>query len=224
MNLGDFELFLFTSVVILLNTIGVLAFLYVGIKLKKITEYDVIHIKQAYISTVITVVVCTLFPTLISAVLFLLFYLLLRYQVFRKDTVRLANLYDIYAGKETTYPPIQRFEQVFSKKQKVGPIEKLDKDFLYSFSKYLNNSVYLFIFYYVKEGATAGNSSVIYAIEFFIAATALFVIIGKLVYHLALKTPSSLFFLNPNLSYIPATVVGIIYYFLVIVIFRSTLA
>ena len=67
------------------------------------------------------------------------------------------------------------------------------------FSKYLNNSVYLFIFYYVKEGATAGNSSVIYAIEFFIAATALFVIIGKLVYHLSLKTPSSLFFLNPVL-------------------------
>ena len=64
---------------------------------------------------------------------------------------------------------------------------------------------------------------ILYAFEFFIAMTALYIFIAKWIYHLSLSTPNSLFFLCPNLSYIPVILFGLLFYGITILIFITTL-
>lgn len=97
-----------------------------------------------------------------------------------------------------------------------------DKECLYSFSQYINSAPYIFIFYCVKFAEQPQNT-LIYGLEFFIAITALFIIIAKLIYKLSVSTPTSPFFLCSNLSYIPVAFVGVLYYVIAAFIFISTL-
>lgn len=213
-----------TSIGILFVLVGVFAaILFIGIRFKKINEYNVIQIRQRFLTAVSTIIVFAVFPVSVGAVVYFALYMVFKMIVFKKDASRRQELYAKYEAHKKPYPLIQRFSKEFYLPCTKIDDAALDRDFYYSFPTYLDNAVLLPLMCLFGATAVCSASTLIYAIEFFIVATAIYVLIGKLVYWLAVTNPASLFFLSPRLAYIPIIVIGIVFYLLTAVIFISTL-
>ena len=208
--------------IILSNIIVLLAICFLGIRFSKIRILNVIYMRQYFYSMLSTVSISCLFPTTVAAVLFIALFFLYRKVIFKNDALEIQRIYLLYDGKVHLSPPIKKFSCVFQCKYTGTETKSVSKDYLYTFYQYLNNAIYIFVFYCVK-GMERPPNAVLYGVEFFIAITALFIIIAKLVYYLSLTTPSSLFFLSPRLSYIAVALSGLLFYGVAILIFMTTL-
>ena len=208
-------------IIILINIIVLLLVCFIGIKLAKIRKLNVIYIRQYFISMLSTLAIALFCPTILAVPIFILLYFLYRGVIFKKDTVEIQKIYSLHNGDVNLAPPIQKLSWALLYKHEENDGGAVDKEYCYSLSQYLNNSIYIFIFYCIKNTSNPENT-VLYAIEFFVAMTALFIVIGKVIYRLSLATPSSLFFLCPTGSYIPVVIAGVLFYFLTIVIFIHT--
>ena len=209
-------------IVILSNLIVLLTICFWGIRLAKIRILNIIYMRQYFISMLSTVIISYLLPPTIAAILFIAIFLLYRKVIFKNDSLEVQRIYVLYDGEVQLSPPIPKFSCIFNCKYMGTESTSVSKDYLYSFSQYLYNAIYIFVFYCAKGVEHPGNT-VLYGLEFFIAITALFLVIAKSTYHLFLSSPTSLFFLQPNLSYIPVILIGILFYGLAILIFITTL-
>ena len=54
----------------------------------------------------------------------------------------------------------------------------LQSKYLYSFSRYINNAGYIFLFYCAKNIINSGNT-ILFGIEYFLEFTALFILLGN---------------------------------------------
>ena len=214
----NFNSLLVLFLVISANAVILLGICFLGIKFSKINEIHLIRMKQYFYSMLSTVMISCVFPTVFATVLFVGLFFFYRYAIFKRDAFRLQGLYQAYDENK----PITKFSRIFHTSQgEIGTI-KIEKDYLYSFDRYLNNAVYLCIFYCTNE--TLGpETPILYGIEFFVAITALFVLIAKLIYNLSVSTPSSVFYLCPDLSYIPVVLIALLFYGLATFIFTTTL-
>ena len=210
--------------VIILSNIIVLFFIYLlGIKFRKIRVTNIIHMRQYFLTMLSTVILGCLFPTLIAVGLFLILFFLYRMVIFKNDALQLQYVYSKYNGSVHLSPSIKSFSYIFLPYKPMGTEkEPLKREYRYTFSKYINNVIYIFVFYCAK-GTARPENTILYGFEFFVAITTLYVVIAKLIYHLSLTTPNSLFFLCPNLSYIPVALVGLMFYGVATLMFMSTL-
>lgn len=201
--------------IVVLSLIG-----YIGVKFKKLDKLDAIHIRQYFVSMLSTVVMCAFLPIIIAEVLYLAFFFMYEVVIFKKDAFEKQRIYSLRDRESGEFQTVESFRELFFYKYEKNPSGPLHKDYLYSFSHYVNNAGYIFMFYCAKNVVNSGNT-VLFAIEYFVAFTALFVVLAKVVYHLALNTPSALFFCRPTLSYIPVAFVGLVFYTLTILIFLN---
>ena len=214
----NFNSLLVLFLVISANTVILLGICFLGIKFSKINEIHLIRMKQYFYSMLSTVMISCVFPTVFAAVFFVGMFFFYRYAIFKRDAFQLQGLYQAYDENK----PITKFSRIFHTSQREIGTVKIEKDYLYSFDRYLNNTIYLFVFYCIKD--TAGpETPVLYALEFFVAITALFIPIAKVTYNLSLTTSTSAFYLSPNLSYIPVVFGGLLFYGLATFIFTTTL-
>ena len=207
-------------IVLIINIVVLFVISYIGIKFSKLNKLNAIHIRQYFVSMLSTVVISALLPTIIAAVLFLGLFFIYRNVFFRKDSLEEQRIYSLCDGDVDSYQPIKTFHELWFFKYEDNREIALQSKYLYSFSRYINNAGYIFLFYCAKNIINSGNT-IFFGIEYFLAFTALFILLGKAVYHLSLNTPSSLFFLCPNLSYIPVVLSGLLFYFLAILIFLN---
>lgn len=215
---------LITSALIILSNIIILFLIcFLGIKFEKLQILNIIHIRQYFFSMLSTVIIGFLFSPLIAMALFIILFFLYKMVIFKNDAFEIQRIYSFYNGSAPLSPPITNFSCVFIPYKCVKKkTEYLKKEYRYTFSQYLNNAIYIFVLYCVKD-MEAFENTILYAIEFFIAMTALYIFIAKWIYHLSLSTPNSLFFLCPNLSYIPVILFGLLFYGITILIFITTL-
>lgn len=209
-------------VVLIINIVLLFLISYIGIKFSKLNKLNAIHIRQYFVSMLPTVVIGAFLPTIIAASLFLVLFFLYRNVIFRRDSLEKQRIYSLCNGDVDRCQTIRSFQEMWFIKYEDNRKVALQSEYLYSFSRYINNAGYLFLFYCAKNVINSENT-ILFGIEYFVAFTALFVVLAKVVYHLSLNTPSSLFFLCPNLSYIPVVLSGLIFYSLVILIFLNIL-
>lgn len=208
--------------IILSNIIILLLVCFLGIKFSKIRVLDVIYMRQYFYTMLSTVTISCLLPTIVAAVLYIVLFFLYKRVLFRNYAFEIQRIYLLYGGEVHRASPIQKFSCVFKLRNTRTETGYLCRDYQYTFSKYLNNTIYIFVFYCIK-GMEQPTNAIIYGLEFFVAMTALFVIVSKLIYNLALTTPSSLFFLSPTLAYLPVVFSGVLFYGIAILIFITTL-
>ena len=213
---------LILALIILLNMIIVLIICFLGIRFAKIRILTVIHMRQYFITMLSTGLISCYFSPLIATVLYIALFFLYRKLIFKKDALEEQHIYSLYNGDIHLSPPIQKISLIFQCQYIGSETESLSKEYLYSFSRYLDSAVYIFIFYCIN-GMEHPENAIIYGINFFLAITTLFIVIAKLVYHLSLWTPTSLFFLSPKLSYIPVILVALLFYGVAVMIFMATL-
>ena len=207
------------ALIILSNVIVLSAICIIGTKFSKINTLCAIRIRQYFLSTLSTSIACCFLPTHVAAILFIALFFVYRKIIFINDSLELEEIYKLH---NVDFQPILKLSCVL-KSEYNGTTHKVsDRGCLYSFSQYINSAPYIFIFYCVKFAEQPQNT-LIYGLEFFIAITALFIIIAKLIYKLSVSTPTSPFFLCSNLSYIPVAFVGVLYYVIAAFMFISTL-
>lgn len=206
-------------IVLIINIVIFFLISYIGIKLSKLNKLNVIHIRQYFVSMLSTVVISALLPTIIASVLFLILFFIYRNVVFRRDSLEEQRIYSFYVDVKD-YPQISSFQEALFFKNEDNRMVPLQRKYLYSFSRYICNAGYIFLFYCAKNAIYEGNT-ILFGIEYFVAFTALFIVLAKVVYHLSLTTPSSLFFLLPNLSYVPVVFSGLLFYFFAVLIFLN---
>ncbi len=169
-----------------------------------------------------TVILSAFLPTIVAAPLFLVLFFIYKTVIFRRDSLLVQQVYSLCDGDMNKCQAIKNFRELWFFKYEDNREVSLHNEHLYSFFQYLNNAGYIFLFYCAKDVVNSGNA-ILFGIEYFVAFTTLFAVIAKAVYHLSLKTPSSLFFLSHNLSYIPVVISGLLFYFLAILIFLNIL-
>ena len=209
------------TLTILLNAIVLFLISFLGIKFAKIRNETVIYMKQYFISMLSTVIISCLFPPVIIAVLFIALFFLYRMVIFRKDAAKLHSIYTMYESGINP-PQIKCFSDIFDLYKQQTTTEIISREYQYSFSSYLNNTIYIFIFY-CANGMYQPENIILYGLEFFIVITALYIGVAKLTYNLAVSSPTSPFFLSPTLSYIPVVLAGVLIYTLAIIMFISTI-
>ena len=193
---------------------------YIGIKFSKLNKLNAIHIRQYFVSMLSTIVISAFLPTIIAVSLFLVLFFIYRNLIFRRDSLEEQLIYSLCDGDVDRCQPIRSFQEMWFFKYEDNREVALQSEYLYSFSRYINNAGYIFLFYCTKNVINSGNT-ILFGIEYFLAFTALFVVLAKVVYHLSLNTPSSLFYLCPTLSYISVAFGGVLFYFLAILIFLN---
>ena len=208
--------------IMLVNTIILLSMCFLGILLHKIRTLNVIQMKQYFITTSSTCIIACLFPPLVTTMLFIVLFFIYKYWLFKNDAYTIQYIYALYNDEVHLAPTLNKFSEVFERKYEHKSREFLKKDYLYSFSRYLNGTIYIFIVYCIR-GTVQPEHVVLYGLEYFIVATTLFITIAKAIYHLALFAPNSLFFLCPKSSYIPVAIIAILFYGIAIFVFISTL-
>lgn len=166
MSFTEWCIKLLISIGILFVSIGVFAaVLIIGIRFKKINEYNVIQIRQRCLTAVFTILVFTVFPVSLGTVVYLALYVIFRMIVFKKDASRRQELYAKYGVHKKPYPLIQRFSKAFYLPcTKIGDAD-VDRDFYYTFSDYLDNAILLPIMCLSGAAAICHASIAIYAIE-----------------------------------------------------------
>ena len=209
------------TLTILLNAIVLFLISFLGIKFAKIRNETVIYMKQYFISMLSTVIISCLFPPVIIAVLFIALFFLYRMVIFRKDAAKLHSIYTMYENGIDP-PQIKCFSDIFDLYRQQTTTEITSREYQYPFSSYLNNTVYIFVFY-CANGMYQPENTILYGLEFFIVITALYIGVAKLTYNLAVSSPTSPFFLCPTLSYIPVVLAGVLIYTLAIIMFIHTM-
>lgn len=205
-----------------INTICLSVICFLGIKFSKIREINLINMKQYFYPMLTTVTISCFFPTILAAISFIVLFFFYRFVIFKKTAFQIQQIYELYGENMEFSPPITKISRVFCLDKTRKGTGRIKKEYLYTFDKYLNNTIYIFIFYCINE-ASGPETPILYGFEFFIAVTALFIMFAKLIYKLSVSTPSSLFFLCPNLSYIPVALIGLLFYIIAIFMFKSTL-
>lgn len=79
----------------------------------------------------------------------------------------------------------------------------------------------ILIMYLILGLAETSTHISVYMVEFFFVATIAYSFIGRLIYHVAMNSPTSITYLCPGLSYLPVFVVGVVYYLVAVFIFLS---
>lgn len=209
-------------VVLIINIVLLFVIFHIGVKFSKLNKLNAIHIRQYFVSMLSTVVISAFLPTIIAAMLFLILFLVYRNVIFKRDSLEEQRTYSLCDGDADRWQTISSFQERWFFKYEDNREVAVQSEYLYSFSRYINNAGYIFLFYCAKNVINSGNM-ILFGIEYFLAFTALFAVLAKAVYHLSLNTPSSLFYLSPNLSYISVAFVGLLFYFLAILIFLSIL-
>jgi hypothetical protein len=193
-------------------------FLFFAIKVKcnRGDYFDMIQMIQRMVAFVLSVFIWGIFRIHIGLVLWLLLFFILRCRIFRTNAKRLQELYEKFHDQEDGYPQIQNVRQwkqmFFSPKN----VTKTDNQFKYHFLDFVDSSAPLLVFS-ILDIVFLSNNPAVYNAEFLIVATSGYVFLGKIVYHLSLHAPSSVFYLSPGLAYIPTMFVGIVYYTIVII-------
>lgn len=215
------ETLIVLTLTVLLNMIVLFLISFLGIKFAKIRNETAIYMKQYFISMLSTVIISCFFSPVIVAILFIALFFLYRMVIFRKDAAKLHSIYAMYESGINP-PRIKCFSDIFDLYRQQTTTEIISREYQYSFSSYLNNTVYIFVFY-CANGMYQPENTILYGLEFFIVITALYIGVAKLTYNLAVSSPRSPFFLSPTLSYIPVVLAGIVIYTLAIIMFISTI-
>ena len=220
----SYSVLIWAALIILINSAILLVICYIGVKLSKINMLDVIIMKEHFFVTLSTVIISCVFETVVSALLFISFFFIFRKRLFRKYAFEVQRICNTYDAEANPIPAIKKVSEVFRCVCSPKTNKSLDQEYTYSISRYANNAIYIFIFFCIREienptYATASGTAVLFEIEYFIAITALYVVMAKLVYKISFETPSSLFFGHSTLSYIPVAVAGIICYGIGIMMF-----
>ena len=217
----NFNSFLGLMLIILANILILLMISFFGVKFGKLKEENLINIQQYFFTMLSTVVLCFFFSTILAAFLYIALFFLYRNKIFRKNAFRIQEICQQYDEVVHLAPPIKSFSSLFRRPPVAAETENLEKIYLYKFEKYSNQAIYIFIFYCLRNTAGPENA-LLYGFEFFIAITALFIVLAKVIYHLSLFNPGP-FYLCPNLSYIPVVFGGLLFYGIATFMFLTTL-
>lgn len=211
------------STIFSLLIFGLFFFLYlIRVKINRLDFYATIQIAQRLLAFILSIFIWGIFTIPAGLVLWLLLFYILRNVVFRTNAKRLQELHYQFHSNKNGYPHIQnvsQWKQVFFIPKHDA---KIDKQFKYHFSHHLDSSAPLLIFS-LFELVTFSKNTPLYIFEFLIVATTGYVFLGRMVYHLSLNAPNSVFYLSPGLSYIPVIFVGIVYYTVTLIIMLSTM-
>lgn len=202
--------------------IGLFALMFAAkTKLKRMDTFSAIILKQELIVSVCSALLWGIFPVWLATLLWGGTFFAFRYLFFKIDALRLEELYRKY-DNSGEYPPINHIREC--KSIFFMPILKEfgDTRFRYSFLNYVFSAFSLLLLVCIGGTKVSQASVTIYYIEFLIVATAGYVFIGKFIHYIALNSPTSIFHLSPILAYIPVGIVGVIYYYICIVILRTT--
>ncbi len=224
---GSFEeiiqrLFLLVVFFFLMIGLFFLVFL-VKIKNNKSDYFSTIRMTQKLLSFNLSIFIWGVFAIHVGLILWLLLFFILRNIVFKKNAKRLQELYQNYQSCKNGYPLVKNMTQW--KQAFFQPLDstKPGRQFKYQFRDHMNSSAPLLIFSFL-ELVSFSNNTTVYIVEFLIVATAGYVFLGQIVYHLSLNAPSSLFYLSPGLSYIPVVFIGIVYYAVAIIMLSTIVA
>lgn len=221
--MGKFAVkFIFLTGVAIAIIIAFVVVLLIVIKVKRADYYRVIRIRQKFIAFITSVYFFGLGGIAIGMVLWMISFILFRKYIFAIDARRLEELNMHYEKKGRAYPMVENFDQIKKVFFKPSVKEITHSEWNYSFVGHLDALAVLLVLCILNIATISSTPIVIYAIEFLIVATAGYILISKLVYYLALTTPSSIFFLCPKLSYIPVVFLGALYYFVAIIMLLTT--
>lgn len=196
------------------------------IKIKRFDYHSAIRTKQLFFNVIVTVYIFGTFALTIGFVIWVILFFMFRYAIFKKDRFILNNLYENYEKNDLPYPLIMSLKSINKDINQVIQTSKIKQntlsEFNYNFINHIYSSIVPIIFCVSGINHICETSPLFYAVEYFSLTICISVIVGKILYKAFLNSRQSLTYLCPNLSYIPVIVCEIIYYFIAIIVFRTT--
>ena len=190
-------------------------------KLKPMDVVSVIRLKQKLIVSVCSALLWGFFSIWLATILWSCLFFACRCVFFRIDALRIEELYRKHDGGQN-YPKIYHVREYKAAYFLPARKKTTEVQFRYPFSDHMLSMLVLVLLVYFGVATVSRDSMVVYYIEFLTVATAGYVFIGKFIYHISLNSPTSIFYLSPTLAYIPVILVGILYYFVCVVVILTT--
>lgn len=192
---------------------------FIKIKIKKATWINAIDFRQNLISFSFSLFVFALLPINLAFFIWVGIYIFLREIIFRKDEIRKYQLYCKF-GKNSgnPFPKIRKFSEFNAVFFPIDDIKHRYKEFKYSFISYSNTGLCLIISIFLKIAETSNTINIFYFIEVIIISSIIFMFLARFTYYISFHAPNSFSYLCERLSYIPVILVGLIYYFTIIVV------
>ena len=187
------------------------------IKLKKADWLNAITFRQNFIAFSLSLYVFALLPVYISVAVWIALFFVLREIVFKKDEARKFELFDKYYKKgshgATRINKLSEFSKAFFP---TDSVETRHKDFKYSFLSYSNSGLVLILLWIFEVVKITQTVNILFFAESLILASVIFIILGRVVYHITYFKPGSVGYGSEIGTHIVVIAVGLVYYFLVI--------
>lgn len=214
--------FLLAGVCLFWVGVYLLIFLF-RIKLNRADYFTTIQTAQRLVALVCSALIWGIAGISVGTVLWLILFVILRQWIFRINAQRLYELYEKHEKCGSEYPVIRKVAQWKDAYFSPSPSKKTNARFKYHFSQHIASCASLLFLWMFRITCISRISIPVYVLEFLILATVIYIFVGKIIYRIALFSPSSLLYLSPGLSYIPVFFVGIVYYYIAVVILVMTL-
>lgn len=211
------KLVMLTGVCLFLTIFFVIVFLF-KIRTKRSDYFSTIRTAQKLRALICSALIWGICGVSVGLMLWFLLFIILRKWFFKTDERRLYMLYLKYEYHGKPYPLIEHVTQWKDAFFLPIPPSKAESQFKYQFSQHIDSCASLLLLWSFRIVDVSQICFPIYALEFLVIATAIYVFVGKTIYKICLNNPSSLFYLSPGLSYIPVIFTGIVYYYIAVVI------
>lgn len=220
-----FKLLLILTFVNIIVTLLFVLFTYIRIKIKNLDYWDIIKIKQLYISSILSTYIWGIFPIIVGALVWIVAFVILRFIIFNSDSFRLSKLYEDYQIKEMPYPLVESPLQIKSI-LKYSLAEKINiTECYYGVLQHSYSGIILLILslFSIVAPVDLTTNIAMYITESLIIAIVLAILIGILSFRLTYYEVTSYAFGSLFLSVITVIFVEVIYCFIVIVILGTIL-
>ncbi len=201
--------------------LGVLFFIiaFVLIKLKALNYPMAIRLKQKLISFVLSAFIFGLLPLPVGFIVWTAVFFLLRYLVFKKDKYALNTIYRQFEGNlPIVSTPKQIIDAIKTKETREKPL----REYGYSFLSYVDSTLVPVLFCCIGLAELNKTPLLLYIIGYFAMAICISLLLCKLFYKVFLNAPQSPSYLSPLGASIIVAALGLIYWFVAVFIFYTT--
>ena len=221
-SISEFIIQLVILIAICFAIIGIFTLVFaIRKKTKPMDCYRFILFRQRLVVYVSAALLWGLLPIRFAMILWGCLFLAFRCWFFGNDARRLEELYRRYEDGQN-YPRVCCIQDCKATFFAPEQLKVAGVDFRYPLSEYMLSMPLLGLMVLLGISAISQESVIVYCVEFLAVATAWYILLGKLVYHISLNNPGSLFYLSPGLAYIPVILIGIVFYFVCAVMIWTT--
>lgn len=188
----------------------------IRIKTTGIVGFVLLEEKQKVINLLLSLYIWGLFPIWFGAIIWVLLLTVLRFFIFKTDSIRFQMLYETFEFRDKPYPIVRTWHQLKETLFSSPTGKTQPSKYKYSIGEHFIGFGALLILFALGKASVSQESIGLFWIDSIILATAIFVFVGKLVLQVTYNNVASVHYLSPISSYTLIALVGVIYYIIAV--------